>query len=449
MWVKLWAFIKLQKSILMNISFIINSGYKITDYSIPQTITFRYRIGRNLDLKRSTGFKVLVNKSNKTKSDWDEEKQRVKNKSSIINRVQINRLLDRLEAYFKAFHDENTSKGVIPSKEEVKMHYKAFFDNRIETSTNDNLIKYIKEYIERPSVKLGRSSGTLRNYEKVKNILIQFEKEEYPLSFDKITLNWYNDFIEWFTNKGYSLNYTGDVIKNVKMFLRNAFEDKVSNNDIFRNSKFKALKEESEDIYLTQEEVEKLYNLNLETLKGLDLIRDLFLIGCYTGLRVSDYNSITSDNLIERNGVKFLEVLPTKTKKSGKSIVIPLRLECLNILEKYSFNPPRRAEAYINRKIKDIAEFAEINEEIELSIPDGKNRKLIKEKKFNLVKSHTARRSFCTNAYLSGMSSLDIMQISGHKTESSFLKYIKITPSETAERLADSSFFQGGNLKVV
>jgi hypothetical protein len=119
------------------------------------------------------------------------------------------------------------------------------------------------------------------------------------------------------------------------------------------------------------------------------------------------------------------------------------------ILEKYDYNPSKRAEPYINKQIKEIAELAEIDEVIEISIPKGKKRIFVKEKKFNLVKSHTARRSFCTNAYLSGMSSLDIMQISGHKTESSFLKYIKVTPSETAERLAQSTFFQGGNMKAV
>ena len=433
----------------MNISFLINSGSKILDYSKPQTITFRYRIGRNLDFKRSTGFKISVNDKIKNKSDWDEDKQRVRNKTSIINRVQINRFLDRLETYFKQFHDENLSKGIIPSKEEVKAHYNKFIDNRLETAISNSLINYIEEYIDRPSIKLDRSQGTLRNYRKVKNILIQFEKEEYPLSFDKITMNWYNDFIEWFTNKGYSINYTGDVLKNVKMFLRNAFEDKVSKNDIFISSRFKILKEESDDIYLSEDEVNKLYNIDLSNKKSLELIKDLFLIGCYTGLRVSDYNSISSDNIVVRNGVKFLEIIPQKTKKSGHTIVIPLRRECLLILEKYDYNPSKRAEPYINKQIKEIAELAEIDEVIEISIPKGKERIFIKEKKFNLVKSHTARRSFCTNAYLSGMSSLDIMQISGHKTESSFLKYIKVTPSETAERLAQSTFFQGGNMKAV
>lgn len=445
----MWVIIKLQKTIYMNISFVINSGSKIVDYSKPQTITFRYRIGRNLDFKRSTGFKISVNDKIKSKSDWDDDKQRVKNKTSIVNRVQINRFLDRLEAYFKQFHDENLSKGIIPSKEEVKAHFNKFIDNRLETAISNSLINYIEEYIERPSIKLDRTKGTLRNYEKVKNILIQFEKEEYPLSFDKISMNWYNDFIEWFTNKGYSINYTGDVLKNVKMFLRNAFEDKVSKNDIFRNSKFKSIKEESEDIYLTEEEVNKIYKLDLSNNKGVEIIRDLFLIGCYTGLRVSDYTSINSDNITVRNGIKFLEIIPQKTKKSGHTIVIPLRRECLNILEKYQFNPPKRTEPYINRQIKSITELAEINEVIEFTIPKGKSREIVKKEKFNLVKSHTARRSFCTNAYLSGMSSIDIMQISGHKTESSFLKYIKVTPSDTAERLSQSTFFQGGNMKVV
>ena len=65
-----------------------------------------------------------------------------------------------------------------------------------------------------------------------------------------------------------------------------------------------------------------------------------------------------------------------------------------------------------------------------------------KRPKYEMIKTHTARRSFCTNAYLSGMDTLEIMALSGHKTETNFMKYIKVTARERAKRIAEHKFFK-------
>jgi integrase len=68
--------------------------------------------------------------------------------------------------------------------------------------------------------------------------------------------------------------------------------------------------------------------------------------------------------------------------------------------------------------------------------------------KWKMVTTHTARRSFATNLYKQDFPSLGIMAITGHKTEASFLKYIKVTPREHAEKL--KQFWQDrAKLKVV
>ena len=63
--------------------------------------------------------------------------------------------------------------------------------------------------------------------------------------------------------------------------------------------------------------------------------------------------------------------------------------------------------------------------------------KLVTEtfEKWEQVSSHTGRRSFCTNMYKRGLPTLMIMSVSGHKTEKSFLKYIKVKQSEHAEMM--------------
>jgi len=68
-------------------------------------------------------------------------------------------------------------------------------------------------------------------------------------------------------------------------------------------------------------------------------------------------------------------------------------------------------------------------------------------KKWEKISCHTGRRTFCTNAFLAGIPTVSIMQISGHSTETNFLKYIKISKEENARKLAEHKFFN--NLKVV
>ena len=58
-----------------------------------------------------------------------------------------------------------------------------------------------------------------------------------------------------------------------------------------------------------------------------------------------------------------------------------------------------------------------------------------KERLCDLVSSHTARRSFATNYYLQEFPTIDLMKITGHKTERAFLTYIRVSKLDTAKRL--------------
>ncbi len=62
-------------------------------------------------------------------------------------------------------------------------------------------------------------------------------------------------------------------------------------------------------------------------------------------------------------------------------------------------------------------------------------------RKYELVCTHTARRSFATNAYKAGVPTIAIMKITGHTQESTFLRYIKVSAEENAEMLAKHPFF--------
>ncbi len=81
--------------------------------------------------------------------------------------------------------------------------------------------------------------------------------------------------------------------------------------------------------------------------------------------------------------------------------------------------------------------MAGITEEVEKTITKGGITRTTKYKKWKMVGTHTARRSFATNMYKRGIPTITIMAITGHKTETSFLKYIKITPREHAEKMRE------------
>lgn len=421
-----------------NIKFVLNKS-KQTD---EKTIYLRYIYRRQVDLKRSTGLKVKTNQ-------WDETKQKIKNLSSVKNLTNKNRRLENLRRHLEDFEYNLLSKGKQPTQRLSEKHFKLFFEEGNKSATPDTLFDFIIDFKSRPDVKKSRSKGTLRNYTITENVLRRFNDEVYKIDFDNIDMDFYNDFIEWCEGQNLSMNYIGKLIQTLKVFMNNATQEKINKNLDFKNPRFKVTREETENVYLDLEELNKIYNLDLSNHPKLDQARDLFLIGSYTGLRVSDFNNLNKENILESNGMKFLRVNIQKTKKE---VVIPLRPEVRAIFKKHGNKPPKRMpDQHINYKIKEVCQNAGIDEVIHTKQTRGGQEIINKNFKFDLVKTHTARRSFCTNAYLNGMNPIDIMQISGHTSEKTFLSYIKADALQKAFKISSHPFFQGekNQLKIV
>jgi len=420
-----------------------NKGKKVLDNSKPQKIYIRYRLGAKVDFNASIGATVLID-------NWDKEKKRVKNRTTIPDRHEINNFIVKLNSHFEDFTNDNLKKGYTPNYSEVRSYFDSFFKvaNPEPKQKNDTLFTYIDYLIERPETKRNLSEGTIKNYRLTQTFLKRFNDEVYPIDFDSINLEWYNDFVEWCESQNLSKNYIGKHIKTLKTFMNNANEDGKTDNLQYKSKRFIVLKEDADNIYLTLNELNDLWSLDLSHEPRKEDARDLFLIGAFTGLRVSDYNNLKDENLSRTNGVKMFKV---KTKKTKKEVAIPLHPIVEQILSKNNDKPPKAIpDQKINELIKEIAESAGIDEVSYTTITRGGKEIKKKNYKFELVKTHTARRSFCTNAYLSNMSTIDIMAISGHTTEKAFLNYIKVTPEQTAIRMSQHPFFQGqSNLKAV
>jgi integrase len=311
-----------------------------------------------------------------------------------------------------------------------------------------NLFSFIETFIKtaetRPNIKTGRPVcyKMRREYEVSFGYLKKYaNKIGKPIDFKDIDLKFYEGFTEFLQEKKLAVNTIGKKIQTLKIFLNAAKDEGINKYDAYKSSKFKTLTEEAETIALNEEELTKIYEKDLSDQSALDRVRDLFLIGCWTGCRFSDISQITTENISEG----FIHI---RQKKTGTKVVIPLHPVVTAILNKHEGKLPEViSNQKFNLALKSIAKLAGINEPTHKAITKGGVKISTKYKKWELVTSHSARRSFATNLYKSDFPSLSIMAITGHKTEEAFLKYIKVTPDEHAKKL--QLHWERRHLKVV
>jgi integrase len=310
------------------------------------------------------------------------------------------------------------------------------------------LFSYIQEFIDKseskPTHKTGRPAGVIMrySYEKVFKTLKEFaEEKKRVIDFQNVDLQFFDDFIQYLQSQNLAMNTIKQKITVLKVFLNSAKEEGKNPYDMFKSGKFSVKGEESESVYLNETELAAIYKLNLKKDEILDQTRDLFIVASWTGCRFTDIGQITPESI--SNG--FIHITQYKT---GAKVVIPLKPVVSAILNKYNGILPKVVNNMdFNNNLRIIAEKAKINEKTHKAITKGGIKTSKAYKKHELVTAHSARRSFATNLFLSGFPSLSIMAITGHTTEESFMRYIKVTPDEHAQKLQDH--WGLSNLKVV
>lgn len=277
------------------------------------------------------------------------------------------------------------------------------------------------------------SPNTIKSYRSNLLLLTDFEKEIGGINIEEIDIDFYNSLIQYCNKIGYRTNTTGSVIKRIKAVLHTAFEEGVSKNTIFQSNSFKAVKEKVYNIYLTSEELKKLIELPLSG--TYEKYRDVFLIGCYVAQRYSDYSRISPEHIqITGNGNKVIDLVQIKTKQR---VLIPFLFPELDILlQKYNYKVPKIVEQPFNRALKKIGQLAGIDKDVVLTENIGGETKERLVKKYELMTSHTARRTGATNLFLLNYSTIQIMKVTGHTTAESLMDYIKVSLEENADKMA-------------
>lgn len=264
---------------------------------------------------------------------------------------------------------------------------------------------------------------TLKNFEK--HLKKRIRIIDFDASINEKFVMWSKDVM------GYSPNTIGQWSTVVKTLLRKSKERGCKISDDLKD--FAVMKEKSISVALSEKEIDRLVAFDFSNDKKLENARDLMILGLWTGLRVSDVMALPA---IDPDS-KFIEVEPKKTRNtSGAKVVIPLHHHIKEMIRKRGMPTPMKKVTF-NKIIKDVCRLVGFNDVVEGTLMNPKTRR--KERgmfeKWQLISSHTCRRSFATNLYLMNFPTLSIMKITGHTTEASFLKYIKVTPKEHAEKL--------------
>ncbi len=406
----------------MKVKFYVRENYQ------SQKIYVRVWISKKLDQSTTTGFKV-------NKGDFSNTYQKVKNKSTIKNRVEINKKLSQLSDYLTDCYNYTIADDNHFYKGWLKDNVNKFF-NRVDDSEQYKkyLLDFIKYYIatETLNKQTGKplSNGTLKKRTTVLNNLIDFYKHtgKTKVVLKSINYNFYKEFVNFCINvQGYTQNTTGTRIKLIKEFLADANKRGFCNIDL---SDFKTMTNETKDVYLTNAEINKIFAYDFNDDLRLLNARNLLVIGTRTGLRVSDIMRLDKSNI---NG----DMMTIQTQKTGATVVIPLHQQIKLILAQNKGEFPRSiSDQKFNDYIKEICQKVGITQIVEGGKlnPKTKRKEYGKFPKCELITSHTCRRSFATNLY-GKIDNITIMGITGHKTEREFLKYIKVTPTQHAENL--------------
>jgi len=376
---------------------------------------------------------------------WEKSKQQFKQTNANPGFPELNQRLKQLATdVSKAYNNFQNNEKREPTKDELRQLITPIITSKRRKQERKQKANYISffdyylKFIERTKAgtrtRKGQSATTItKDVARVHMVTYNKLKDLNPnLDWQDIDFDFYDLFLGSLKEQGLSTNYIGRQIKNLKAVLNEATDFGMPTNPAFKNRRFAGFQEDVEDVYLNERELQQLFALDLQASPHLDVTRDLFLIGCYTGQRYSDWGKLTPQNI--KDG--FLNIIQQKGSSiKQKAVALPLHTVVKQIFTKYGGELPK---PYSNQKtnnyLKEVCALVPcLHEKVSTTRTQGSQKVTTVEPKYNLIGTHTARRSFATNSFLADIPSITIMAVTGHATEKEFLKYIKLSSVEHAK----------------
>ena len=393
-------------------------------------------------IKLFTGFKIKV-------VDWDFKKGFVKTYPGKSTNVLISRRLKETELTIYEYLDQYRYGKPRLTFIELEEKLNQLIDNP-RTSFNKNkksgvgrgadTVLYFWDYFIKDSesgVRLSPTKkklkpSTINSFKTTrKKIAAFFNSKGWDLKLWEITqehIDMLSDHLildlEW------SMNTHAKFMMDLLQMVKYAVKLKKLPPAILTELKFDTSREETDAIYITMDQIKEMYAIKKFDLPEQEVVRDMFVIGCFTGMRFSDY-SVLDPSAIRNNRLSFIQV------KTGAKVTIPIHPIVNEILQKYNYVlPPVPRNNEFNAIIKTVGEkMPSLHVPFTKQITYKRELVEIEKMKYEFLMTHTARRSFCSNEYIRGTDPMIIMSISGHKSYKSFMRYIKVSGDQFADKM--------------
>lgn len=358
------------------------------------------------------------------RSEWDLKTQRPKARRGQIGEAN-RKITHELNEYQKVFDDLKRYYKESLTKEVVKKKFDEHFQ-LAQVTKRLNFSDYFQIYIQQKKDSESVHVQTWKTYNRIHKSILKIQKKKnkifYLSDFDSA---FFNDLIAYFRKEeNISDNTLQRKIGFFKSFLHWCVRNGYSVNSAFKDVQVK--KRETSHISLSHSDLEILENLELDTVK--DYYRDLFLIGCYSGQRFSDYKRFNKKYVVGN----FIEI---RAKKTGQFSYIPLSRKLKALLDKYDWELPTISSQKFNDHIHEICRIAGFTEIVTRDRFYGNRKETEEIPRFKLIASHTARRTFITLSEQKGVSHSLIMKVTGIKSLKTLENYIKIDKDRLSEAI--------------
>ncbi len=397
----------------------VNFLYRSTKDKAPLNVRLLYRYN---ETDFVIGGKIQLEVK---KSYWMKQHTLKRPKDILISNKQteINRELNKIENHILTSF--NNSNPLTVSKQWLKLQLESYYNPKSQDKAIPvYLTDYIDFYIKYRKHEL--KDNSIRRCRVIQNKLIRFQDfSKKPILIKEVNDKFKNNLVDYLKDEGYAQNTIQRDLVSIKTFCKHARYLGLETDpqlDSIRIDKQKVVK-----TYLSFSELEQIEKAN-GLPDYLDNARDWLIISCFTGQRISDFMRFTKEMIRIEDGKHLIEFTQQKT---GKLMTVPLHKKVLEILNKRNGEFPRViSDQKYNDYIKEVCKEAELFDKVpgsklvETEKESGKYRKEFNiYEKWELVSSHIGRRSFASNFY-GAIPTTYLIYITGHSTETEFLKYI-------------------------
>ena len=406
-----------------------NLRYEIKGKGIS-SLYVRFYKGNEFRCQVSSGLMVPVHL-------WNNKSQKLK-KTTNFDTISLASNLNSLKSHILSAFNQDYTTGEIINSKWLKSIIQAYHkqDNN-DTSYKIYFCDYVRRFIDHCRSRVNLTTGkklahsTILKYENALTRLQEYEADtNAKLKHSDINTLFYKDFVGFLSLSGeYGSSTIKKYVSMLKTFCKEAELEGISIHPSGKNGITVKNNQHTDIPYLHEAEIQHIFNLDLSKCQKLENVRDMFIVQLWTGLRISDLKRLTKEN-IKSDSIEIVE-----TKKTDATVKIPIHPMVQQILDKRNGILPKLCSSpTYNKKIKVICKLAKIDKQmIGTKVnPETKRKEKGFYPKYELITSHTARRSFITNLYQK-VSDETLKSLSTHKSNTQFLKYVKITQDEHFE----------------